>query len=163
MKNVSRANLGGFTLIELLVVVLIIGILSAVALPQYQKAVMKSKATQLQVVVKHFKDICQLDRLAGGTCAKLADMGWEYPLENYKLEGNMETFKLANSPVHHNGYDFSMWLPKASLVFHTNVHNGYVLCGGISAQEQSVCKSLAGKSTAWSTSGDGTVYYRIDG
>lgn len=132
----------GFTLIEVLVVVLIIGILAAVAVPQYETAVEKSRATQAFILGKHLAEAEELFLLANGRYTDDWDelgetrpniKGWAFDLD-FTTE-NIRA-KRDNTTLH---YRFFLREPSS----HTS-YAGRHLCVAQSSDEKamSVCQSM---------------------
>ena len=80
----EKSRTKGFTLIELLVVVLIIGILAAVAVPQYQMAVEKAHAMKAVIAVKALSEATERYYLANGFYPP--NSGTQVSLENINAE-----------------------------------------------------------------------------
>ena len=71
----SKQNQKGFTLIELMIVVAIIGILAAIAIPQYQNYIARSQVSRVMgetSAVKTAVETCLLDGLTAAQC----NIGW---------------------------------------------------------------------------------------
>ena len=67
MFNIAKScTKKGFTLLELLVVVSIIGILASIALPQYNKAVAKTRISEVLINIKAIQDSMTRYILANG-------------------------------------------------------------------------------------------------
>ena len=94
----------GFTLIELLVVVLIIGILAAVAVPQYQKVVERSKATEAMSMLSSIAKAYQVYYLANGEYATQFDeLDVDIP-----FTGNTKFYNLAKDTKSNKDWSFQI-------------------------------------------------------
>ena len=150
-------NKQAFTLIELLVVVLIIGILAAVALPQYKVAVLKSRYAAIMPLSRTIKDAEERYYLANGKYTTLFE---DLDLDYTNVSGNYWYLK--------NGYCSLTYTSGAIVcgitninpelyyqIFFTHINNadaGKIFClvststnstDNIASQ---VCRSVSGKS-----------------
>ena len=114
MKNVITSRLSGFTLIELLVVVLIIGILAAIAVPQYQKTVEKARVAEAKSVLKTIAQaqdtyiLSSPDGMATGDFAELDITVPTSPIWDYYLEETLGANSYALAAGRH-GQDYGIY------------------------------------------------------
>ena len=107
-----------FTLIELLVVVLIIGILAAIALPQYQKAVLKSKFARLQPLVASLANAAEVYYLANGV----------YPTQFSELDVSLPQEPTSADTAPDESGSFSVNFPWGLCTLMNNASNKFISC-----------------------------------
>ncbi len=150
----------GFTLIELLVVVLIIGILASVALPQYTKAVEKSRAANAFQIIKSINEAERLANLEKGTSDVL------YPFEELSISFTDKNGNPATG-TSFEGKDFSFHIglfrswetyPADSAAqaltyrpsnspYMLGIRNGRRFCVGMNGGPCEMCKAIVGSVT----------------
>ena len=163
----------GFTLLELLVVVLIIGILVAIALPQYQLAVLKSKYSTMKDIVRVVSDAQQRYYILHNDYAvSFNDLDITYPGiykntvdgSNIKINGGYCSLDWWKNSVSEKGIICVLYgTPKISYMKHFN--NGRRSCrvigvtnGQTNTIPDKICQQETGQTTP-SFNTDSNYYY----
>lgn len=144
----------GFTLIELLVVVLIIGILTAAALPQYQTAVEKSRAAEAVILSRAIAEAERRYFLANGVYAQdvtLLDMDIPGTVASYP--GGTPSIQTKNFICRPKGGDWKEILSLCNRLPAISFYaigqredNGKMVCRPYNAKGEKLCKKMGSKN-----------------
>ena len=147
----SRA---GFTLMELLVVVLIIGILAAVALPQYRRAVVKARTARVLPLLRSLAEAEERFYMANGYYASdLADL--DVAVSDIKLpDGKGVNWQIVENESVSASYNYLVDMPPVGYYFRhgTSSHpvHGKFYCNGYDSDIKAwVCQSLGEPVYSW--------------
>ena len=160
MKNANISRLGGFTLIELLVVVLIIGILAAMAMPQYFKAVERSRMAEAVTLMDSIakaqrRKFLQKNSYAGTfeglDVAPKGASGSVYYTKGREGNGFVGTLENANIGNFARGaLHFTRYSPnnlQYSYALYRYYQSDNVACYGINQAGQELCADFCGIDT----------------
>ena len=159
----------GFTLIELLVVVLIIGILSAGALPQYTKSVEKARATEAVLNLKALDNAMQLYVMENGTPTTILE---DLTIELLGEKVNDSKTKLKNFTYDTRGYGEGRGYElvatrnnngdttKNYYIYYA--YNGYLVCVAKQAESKYICSAICSRNSVASGAHEGYFACKIN-
>ncbi len=160
----------GFTLIELLVVVLLIGILSAIALPQYRKAVIKARYMQLKTMASAIANAQEVYYLANNKYAASFDE-LDVNTPAYTEEGNSSdsstrTFAWGRCDLANEENEYGARVACVNdtdglgyyIFLSGKVHRCRALNADLSSPQNTICKAETGR-TSGANDGNNTLYW----
>ena len=148
LKNAVKGRFGGFTLIELLVVVLIIGILAAIALPQYEKAVERSRAAEALTMVSAIAKANDVYKMTTGNyTSDISVLDIQIPGEDISFNGrprkNTKFFMYGSqSPSYAHSTGIANRLPQSSKYSIVALDNATMLCYYFNEDWKAFCRGL---------------------